>query len=109
MTNKPILEVGCTYKAHLPSLIYIPGKLVLSEQTIVFKSYYTNHNPLNLEINVKQMIRYEVRKGLLGHKLLIYLGHKLLIYYRNEWYKFSHLKANELKELVQQIDDIQVI
>lgn len=101
MTNKPILEVGCTYKAHLPSLIYIPGKLVLSEQTIVFKSYYTNHNPLNLEINVKQMIRYEVRKG--------FLGHKLLIYYRNEWYKFSHLKANELKELVQQIDDIQVI
>ena len=45
------------------------------------------------------MIRYEVRKGLLGHKLLIY--------YRNEWYKFSHLKANELKELVQQIDDLQ--
>ena len=41
------------YKAHLPTLIYIPGQLVLNEHTLVFKSYYTNHNPLNLDIDVK--------------------------------------------------------
>ena len=46
-----------------------------------------------------KIIPYQIRKGLLGHKLLIY--------YNQTWYKFSHFKANELQALVHYIDEIQ--
>lgn len=54
MNGKILIQVGCMYKAHLPTLIYIPGQLELQNHTLVFKSYYTNHNPLNLDIDVKK-------------------------------------------------------
>ncbi|SUN00374.1 Uncharacterised protein [Staphylococcus warneri] len=54
MNGKFLIQVSCMYKAHLPTLIYIPGQLVLNEHTLIFKSYYTNHNPLNLDIDVKK-------------------------------------------------------
>lgn len=101
MNDKVLIQIGCMYKALLPTLIYIPGQLVLNGHTLVFKSYYTNHNPLNLDIDVKKIIRYQIRKGLLGHKLLIY--------YNQTWYKFSHFKANELQALVHYIDEIQAL
>ena len=101
MNGKFLIQVSCMYKAHLPTLIYIPGQLELQNHTLVFKSYYTNHNPLNLDIDVKKIIRYQVRKGLLGHKLFIY--------YNQTWYKFSQFKANDLQMLVHHIDEIQAL
>ena len=101
MKDKVLIQVGCMYKAHLPSLIYIPGQLELNNNILVFKSYYTNHNPLNLDIDVKKIIRYQVRKGLLGHKLFIY--------YNQTWYKFSHFKSKDIKTLVHHIDEIQAL
>ncbi|MCJ1787909.1 hypothetical protein [Staphylococcus warneri] len=101
MNGKFLIQVSCMYKAHLPTLIYIPGQLVLNEHTIIFKSYYTNHNPLNLDIDVKKIIRYQVRKGLLGHKLFIY--------YNQTWYKFSHFKSKDIQTLVHHINEIQAL
>lgn len=63
MNDKVLIQIGCMYKTHLPTLIYIPGQLVLNGHTLVFKSYYTNHNPLNLEIDVKKLFVTKYVRG----------------------------------------------
>ena len=40
------VEANCSYKAHIPQMLTVPGKLILDDHTIIFKAYGKDHTPL---------------------------------------------------------------
>lgn len=86
------LEVNCTFKAHIPQMVNVPGKLVLNDNILLFKAYGKEYTPFDIELDINKVVRYKRSKGLLGSKLFI-------LYNKHEWYKFSHFSKEDLKSL----------
>lgn len=86
------LEVNCTFKAHIPQMVNVPGKLVLNDNILLFKAYGKEYTPFDIELDINKVMRYKRSKGLLGSKLFI-------LYNNHEWYKFSHFSKEDLKSL----------
>ena len=40
-------EANCTFKAHIPQMIRVPGKLVINENTLQFKAYGKEYTPVS--------------------------------------------------------------
>lgn len=86
------VEANCSYKAHIPQMLTVPGKLILDDHTIIFKAYGKDHTPFDLQFDTDKVFRYKQSKGLLGGKLFIY-------YNDHEWYKFRHFSKEDLKAI----------
>ena len=41
------LEVNCTFKAHIPQMVNVPGKLVLNDNILLFKAYGKEYTPVS--------------------------------------------------------------
>lgn len=89
-------EANCTFKAHLPQMIRVPGKLVINENTLQFKANGKEYTPFDIELDINKVVRYKCSKGLLGSKLFVY-------YNNHEWYKFSHFSKEDLKSLSKEL------
>lgn len=87
-----IIQVNCNYKAHVPQLLIVPGKIIIESNNSIlkFKAYSKNYTPFNLTFERHKVVRYKQTKGVLGDKFLIY-------YQDYEWYKFTNISKSDFK------------